>query len=350
MKTKFLYLAFMTAVMAAACKPTPNKTMVEGVAEGVDTVYMEYKGKLDTVAVTDGKFKYELDIDTLAFVQVYDDDVFGYFIPDGSKVTLTLDRNLGTYRLASDNPKSPNSVFADFVVRFFEGRKKIYELGSLESAEEEANYNKCQQEYRESLRNFIKDNAHSSAAFVAFSLTGTLMDEDIPQIEASMSPTMLNSAPLSLFINSAKARITTAEGKPFLDFTVDDSDGKSVKFSDFVGKGKYVLVDFWASWCGPCRHEIPNIIKVYNKYKGENFDVLGVAVWDKPEDSKKAAKDLGINYSEIINAQEIPTTLYGIDGIPQIILFGPDGTILKKNLRGEEIEAEVAKYVKPVKK
>lgn len=132
-----------------------------------------------------------------------------------------------------------------------------------------------------------------------------------------------------------------AEGAKFIDFTILDSNGQEVKFSDYIGQGKYVLVDFWASWCGPCRREIPNIKEVYEKYKGDKFSVLGVAVWDDPKDSKEAIVALGITWDVILNAQRIPTDLYGIEGIPQIMLFGPDGTLLKKDLRGPAVEAAV---------
>lgn len=144
---------------------------------------------------------------------------------------------------------------------------------------------------------------------------------------------------------SRKNQEATAEGKMFADFSAE-YNGKTTKLSDYVGKGKYVLVDFWASWCGPCRGEIPNIINVYNKYKGNKFEVLGVAVWDEPEDSEKAIEDLKINYPQILNAQEEGTQAYGIDGIPEIILFGPDGTIVKRGLRGSEIEAAVKECLK----
>lgn len=140
-------------------------------------------------------------------------------------------------------------------------------------------------------------------------------------------------------------QLDTAEGKMFKDFEAE-YEGKVTKLSDYVGKGKYVLVDFWASWCGPCRAEIPNLIKVYNKYKGDKFEVLGVATWDKPEDTQKAIEQMTIPYPQIMNAQKAGSDAYGITGIPQIILFGPDGTIVKRNLRGAGIENTVAEVLK----
>jgi len=139
---------------------------------------------------------------------------------------------------------------------------------------------------------------------------------------------------------SAEAQAATAEGKMFTDFECE-YEGKIQKLSDYVGKGKYVLVDFWASWCGPCRGEIPNLIEVYNKYKGPKFDVIGVAAWDEPEDTKQAIEEDKIPYAQIMNSQKAGTDVYGIMGIPHIILFGPDGTIMSRNLRGPQIEEAV---------
>ena len=140
-------------------------------------------------------------------------------------------------------------------------------------------------------------------------------------------------------------KAATDEGEMFTDFEAT-YEGKTTKLSDYVGKGQYVLVDFWASWCGPCRQEIPNLIAAYNKYKGKGLVVLGVATWDKPEDTLKAIDELKIPYQQMLNAQDAGSKAYGIEGIPQIILFGPDGTIVARDLRGDAIEEKLAEIFK----
>ena len=132
------------------------------------------------------------------------------------------------------------------------------------------------------------------------------------------------------------------EGDMFKDFAVE-YDGKTTRLSDYVGRGKYVLVDFWASWCGPCRQEIPNLIALYEKYKDKEFLVIGVAAQDNPEASLKDIDEMQIPYPQILNTQKIATDLYGIDAIPETILFAPDGTILARGLRGEELERQLQK-------
>lgn len=131
------------------------------------------------------------------------------------------------------------------------------------------------------------------------------------------------------------------EGDMFKDFAVD-YDGTTTHLSDYVGRGKYVLVDFWASWCGPCRQEIPNLVALYKKYKDKDFQMLGVAAQDNPETSLKAIDEMQIPYPQILNSQKIATDLYGIEAIPETILFAPDGTILARGLRGEKIGKKLA--------
>ena len=128
----------------------------------------------------------------------------------------------------------------------------------------------------------------------------------------------------------------TQAGAQFVDFEGVDDANKAVRLSDYVGKGHYVLVDFWASWCGPCRREIAHLKKVRDTYTDKGLVILGTVVWDEMEDHLKAMKELEITWPQIFNKAEA-TELYGIAGIPQIILFDPAGKIVARDLRGEEI-------------
>ncbi|MDE7153608.1 MAG: AhpC/TSA family protein [Muribaculaceae bacterium] len=134
----------------------------------------------------------------------------------------------------------------------------------------------------------------------------------------------------------------TSEGKMFKDFEIPGENGEVFHLSDVVGKGQYVLVDFWASWCKPCIAETEVIKEIYKEYAPKGLKVLGVAVWDEPEDTRNAIETHQLPWQNVLNAQRIPTDIYGISGIPCIILFGPDGTIVARDKYDDDLRKAVA--------
>ena len=130
-------------------------------------------------------------------------------------------------------------------------------------------------------------------------------------------------------------------GDMFKDFVVE-YDGQQQRLSDYVGRGQYVFVDFWASWCKPCLREIPVVVEAYNKYKDKGLQVVGVACNDTPEQSVKFIREQAVPYPQIFNVGFSEMEVYGIITIPETILFAPDGTIVARGLRGEDIERKLA--------
>lgn len=130
-----------------------------------------------------------------------------------------------------------------------------------------------------------------------------------------------------------------------VDFEAVQPDGSIVRLSDYVGKGRYVLVDFWASWCGPCREEVPNIKELWYEYGGERFTVVGCACFDKPANTLAAVRELKIPWPQILNIPASAPQAYGFDYIPYIMLFDPDGRILSRDLRGDDLRAAVKKVL-----
>lgn len=160
-----------------------------------------------------------------------------------------------------------------------------------------------------------------------------------------LGPTVQSDSTIVRMLGKITRERETAVGTHFRDFEAVQPSGATLKLSDFAGRGKYCLVDFWASWCGPCKGEIPNLKKVYDKYSKKGLVMVSVAVWDEPQASVDTAAVYGIKWNHIINGGHVPTDLYGIQGIPHILLIGPDGTILARDLRGNDIAATIGKYL-----
>lgn len=165
--------------------------------------------------------------------------------------------------------------------------------------------------------------------------------EEVLALYETASDLVRNSAFMRKAVDNWQVQVASSAGHPYIDIEVE-YNGQTQRLSDYVGNGrKLTIVDFWASWCGPCKREIPYLKEVYERYKDQGVEVVGVATWDEPEATLKAIETLGIAYPQIINAQRIGSDAYGILGIPEILMIGADGTILARGLRGAEIEEAI---------
>lgn len=347
-------ISFILAILAAAtvaCGPkVSDKTALECSFESDAPQEMNIKIQdleIDTtIAVTDGKFAVELPACKTALATLSGGGVRTRFISDGTPLTVVV-KGDGDVEVTSKTPavsvQEKYNAYVDALNALGkETSEKLEALGEeAEDSVKEELFNAYEAAVEEcNQKAFAANKDNVIGAVVLSSLQYDLTPVQVDSMLNLLDPSLAETQVVSRMRKAADAKKNTAEGKMFTDFDIN-----GVKLSDYVGKGKYVLVDFWASWCGPCKREIPNIKNVYTKYAGKDFDVLSVAVWDQPQASVDTAKAYGVNWNEIVNAQTVPTELYGIQGIPHIILFGPDGTILKRDLRGEGIEEEVAKYV-----
>ena len=239
--------------------------------------------------------------------------------------------------------------------------KTMMDSLATDPLKQEEFYNDFVEKYLEFNLSAAKENPDNDVAVqVLMNLRGMIDDAQVDEIISNMPAEMLENEKVAYLKKGLDARKATAEGKMYTDFTVEHVYGydrsvdpqplkKEVKFSEYVGNGKYVLVDFWSPWCGPCRREMPNIKTVYEQYKDKGLEVISLTVWEKKPQSHtfETAAQLEMDWTVVTNCGSVPTDIYGVEGIPHLMLIGPDGTILKRGFHGlEGIQAAVAEYIK----
>lgn len=341
MKLSFLTLAagaFLAVSCAHAATASDNYTVTLPLSEDEDglTAYIidfDTSAKLDSTVVENGKAVFKGSVTTPVFARVIlDGNRAGQFVLEEGDIAFNP-----ANRMAAGSPS--NDALVNLMA---EQQKLVAEYRQLgDTPEDEAKKKDIQQANTKLFADALKANAGNPLGYYLF--LQECYGYDLPTFDAKLKeyPQFAGSKRVQTLRQGLINKEETSVGHKFKDFEIT-YDGKTSRLSDYVGRGKYTLVDFWASWCGPCIRETKVLKEIYEEYGPKGLDVLGVAVWDEPANTLKAIEQHQLPWPQIINAQTIPTDLYGIAGIPCIILFDPEGNIISRDKQDDDLRADVA--------
>lgn len=338
----FLFAAAAVVTLSACVKTgstSPYTLTVPLDAEDNNTVaYLvnfDSGEKIDSALVENGEVVFRGGIEKPVMARVILNGTnLGTFILE--KGDLTLDR---TKRLATGGELNARLNQISDSVDYYETTYR--NLGYADSLQREALSNR----FDAFQSRIIKENSDNPIGLYYF-LQSAYDMPDLKTFNAAIAnyPAFESSKHVEELRGSFTAKEATSPGHKFTDFTgySKENPDSTVSFSSYVGQGKWTVVDFWASWCAPCMREIKVIKELYKEYGPKGLDVVGVAVWDDPENTLQAIKDQEIPWNQVINTQTTATKLYGIMGIPCILLLDPQGNIVARDLRDEDLRKAVA--------
>lgn len=351
MKAKYVALGLLLASSAAYAQTTTVTGDINGLQDSKLTIHY-YDGetrKTDTVATKDGHFTWSANMPEPQKVSIMFPGRYADFFAESGNIKIEGDASaLNNLKITGSRTQDESVAYNNSLKDLTDQEGPLYQQYGKVSEEEQVKLEEKLMDIRMAKRDRAKKYiaANPKSAFSLSLVTDrAAMGEynDVKSIYELLDKSMQVSAQGKLLAERLAILKRSAVGEQILDFTQNDTENKPVSISSF--KGKYVLIDFWASWCGPCRAENPNVLKEYNLYKDKGFTVVGVSLDDKGDNWKKAIEADKMPWTQLSDLkgwQNEVSTYYGIRGIPSTLLIDPQGKIIAKDLRGASLTKKLA--------
>lgn len=342
---KITLLLSAIVILMASCGDK-NAYTITGSIEGE-----AYEGKAIYLQALDDNFENKINIDT-AYVK---DGKFKFTGLAESGPTLNFisygkdDQNMTRFPLAIEPGNIKINIAEDMGSSFIKGTPMNDRLLSLLSGMGQTGRPDSEILYDE----FVKDNMQNYIGVYFFvHIADDLSVEQKKELLAAIAPEYKENAKIKRIekqLMRQQAQDATAVGNTFTDVKGKTPEGKDAALSDYAGKDKYVLVDFWASWCPPCREEMPKLVDLYSKYKNKGLEIVGISLDKDNEAWKNGITKLKITWPQISDLKHWDSDLsgaYGVNGIPHLLLIDKDGKIIERGLGAQEMGAKLAELLK----
>lgn len=363
-------LLFFAGILLGLSSCSSNYTIegtVDKMADGAMVLLQKQMNEsfipLDSTYVKNGKFTFrgKQDTATMALLTMESKEKLPYmpalFILENGILKVNIDtissvsgtelndrfHNYMESRSATD--KKMEQLSREYVADYLSGTltDSVFVKLKKQFSDEESNLRSLTQKY-------IQSNTDNVSGVYVFLQNSYLFSaEEQSSIISKAKPFFQENQMIKTFSDILERNRNIAVGMPYIDLKMQNPEGQPVSLSDYVGKGKYVLIDFWASWCAPCRKQMPTLVSLYNQFKNKNLEIVGVSFDNNKDEWIKYIKEAKLPWPQMsdLNGWESEAVLlYAIQGIPHTILVDPKGKIIAKDLKGSELVKKLEEVLK----